>query len=330
MCGAAIEFIVGAPKNMYVVPMSKKPNPPRKHHYVPEFYLKRWANSSGKVERYVEIPSGKIHRKAVSYQAIGFEENLYSLPNADPLESRTQIIETKFFGPVDNNAADCLNILETTEEVPFDPEFRTNWALFIKSMMFRSPKGIDRLFRTLTDIYEDKETEYQSEYEKFKKPNDPATLYQWIRQRDQNIEAQHLMSMIPRILTSPRIIHLIVNLNWFVEDITDSRFKMLLSDQPIIFSPLEKENGHIALPLSPKRMFVATDSNSLTNLLKGWDATSLAKASNLQIVRNAQKFVVSTDDRQRRFIENNFGKSDSGRITDMIGTAAYQSYAENL
>ncbi len=50
---------------------------PKKHHYLPEFYLKRWAND-GKVVQYIRIPkaNGKLDYQFYAPGEAGCEENL--------------------------------------------------------------------------------------------------------------------------------------------------------------------------------------------------------------------------------------------------------------
>jgi hypothetical protein len=57
-------------------------NPPRKHHYIPAFYLKQWAGADKKVCEYKRAAPYKIvpHRRAP--EGTGYERDLYRLDGA--------------------------------------------------------------------------------------------------------------------------------------------------------------------------------------------------------------------------------------------------------
>jgi hypothetical protein len=73
---------------------------PRHHHYLPVFYLQRWADVRGRVWRYYR-PRECVVASDVAADHTGYEEWLYTLPGT----AKPQMIETEFFSPVDNGAA---------------------------------------------------------------------------------------------------------------------------------------------------------------------------------------------------------------------------------
>jgi hypothetical protein len=69
-------------------------NPPTKHHYIPAFYLKRWAASDGKVTEFTK-PYLTIVSKRVMPESTGFQERLYELKGYEP--TLAQQVEETFF-----------------------------------------------------------------------------------------------------------------------------------------------------------------------------------------------------------------------------------------
>ena len=72
----------------------KKDNIANKHHYVPRFYLKAWANNNGKLVQWSVIPHGnKIMSKFKVPSATAFEHNLYALDGSDKAEDHIVFLE---------------------------------------------------------------------------------------------------------------------------------------------------------------------------------------------------------------------------------------------
>lgn len=96
---------------------------PRDHHYLPQFYLDRWARN-GEVIRYVRRgPEGKLDCRPKTPKWVAYERDLYRLEDVeDPRES--QALEMSLFQLIDDRAAtafqrlpDRLVILAHSEEV---------------------------------------------------------------------------------------------------------------------------------------------------------------------------------------------------------------------
>lgn len=71
-------------------------NPPRRHHYLPEFYQRKWRDQDKQVERY-ELINGKVVRRRVFPSAAGFQENLYRHPRPEMDEWHAQALEWATF-----------------------------------------------------------------------------------------------------------------------------------------------------------------------------------------------------------------------------------------
>jgi len=68
---------------------------PKKHHYVPQFLLKRWANNEGLVPVFRRCEDGVIRPTTTAPKGTAFVEFLYSLDGVP--DDQRQIIESKFF-----------------------------------------------------------------------------------------------------------------------------------------------------------------------------------------------------------------------------------------
>lgn len=124
------------------VPM-KSDNPSRVHHYLPEFYQRRWAKlKGGPVWRYQRLPNGKLDEKEVSTKSTGYVRDLYKHQHAVSFftEEPSDVIEKKFFGKIDNDGALALDALINSR--PLEAGARRAWAIFLLSMLHRDPKSL--------------------------------------------------------------------------------------------------------------------------------------------------------------------------------------------
>ena len=58
-------------------------NPPTKHHYIPAFYLKKWAAADGKVTEFTK-PRHEIVARKIMPDRTGYQERLYELKGFEP------------------------------------------------------------------------------------------------------------------------------------------------------------------------------------------------------------------------------------------------------
>ena len=106
-------------------------NAPRKHHYLPIFYLKRWAGLDGRACEFSR-PFKEIVPRRAHPAGTGYAIDLYSMQGFPP--ELAQQIEEKFFRATDSLAADALKRLETNGPGgPWKSEMRSAWYRFLIS-----------------------------------------------------------------------------------------------------------------------------------------------------------------------------------------------------
>ncbi|RWO35013.1 MAG: DUF4238 domain-containing protein [Mesorhizobium sp.] len=86
-------------------------NTPKKHHYIPVFYLKRWAGEDGRLCEFSRPYDHRVKPRRTHPAGTGYEENLYSMQGFEP--ELAQQIEERFFKFTDSLAADALDRLVT-------------------------------------------------------------------------------------------------------------------------------------------------------------------------------------------------------------------------
>jgi len=126
---------------------------PRKHHYLPEFYQRRWA-VDGLIWRF-ERPRGLPHpvfAKQVPPSSAGHLTDLYTNPaETDP--KRCQAVEMKVFQQIDEDGARAIESIEDKRSLPLSAKL--DLARFVMSLLHRSPSRVGFIQDKLREHFKD-------------------------------------------------------------------------------------------------------------------------------------------------------------------------------
>lgn len=284
------------------------PNPPSKHHYIPEFLLKRWAGDDGKITSFTSPVSGKIVRKRCFPSQVGFKKDLYRSPIDDPVAA--QALETNFFSLLDNFAAKALDNLLVTESETLNQESVQVLCLFIFSLLHRNPTYFDSLIRMGEDKFRSIITDLEKDYGAIRSDGDPKSFQEFSAKINADFAKIRIFSVVPDLMLNENILTFMRDMHWSVLVATNIKPNLLLSDDPLVrTNGLKRLDGQLVLPISPTRLVVGTSQPTLLRAFQSDSAVNLIKQVNAQTVEAARLFVVATDDRQTRFIENRFGNN---------------------
>jgi hypothetical protein len=120
--------------------------------------------------------------------------------------------------------------------------------------------------------------------------------------------------MIPGLVLNENLGEFLINCRWQVLDVSRASVSMLLSDMPILFTPLKTKGGHLGLVVGPTKIFVASADHGFLDELKKTPPTSIAKQANRLCVGRARHFVVGRDRRQQGFVEKHMGTLEIGSL----------------
>ncbi|WP_421738359.1 DUF4238 domain-containing protein [Caulobacter sp.] len=115
-------------------------NPPRRHHFMPVFYLKRWARADGCLEQFRRFAGRQIKPRRLAPTATGYSDDLYAMPGLSA--DLAQQVEKLFMQEVDSLAAAVLPALESGGAIAWTSETRTAWARFVRSLQLRTPADV--------------------------------------------------------------------------------------------------------------------------------------------------------------------------------------------
>ncbi len=209
--------------------MSKEGN----HHFIPIFYLKQWAGSDHKICEYKQRYHGVLPRR-VFPAATGYVRGLYSVPRLSP--QYAQYVEKRFMQCVDDKASIALKALLNGNLQGSNSDLLNAWASFVHSLTLRSPEGIESLHRAIKG---------------------KAGI---LAERVQFAASEAL----PTLVTSPLLIGQITSMAWMTVNVEDAKHSLLTSDCPVIrTSVLSHHGAYLIVPISPRKILVATNTNHM-------------------------------------------------------------------
>jgi len=261
-----------------------------KHHYVPQFLLKRWANAAGKVHVF-QVRDRTISGRARKPEYTGFEYDLYGLV-ANALGVGEDHIEKRLFGPIDSNAAIVLGKLEYHE--PLNEDQHVAWTFFLSSLRIRQPDvlaflrktGMDRLKANL------------AKRDTATLPPGAMSTEQWFsRTYPGAIEAVPLINWLPRMILHDDVTAAFGEMRWWIREFDADEPALLLSDLPIHWEGgFETERFMIQLPVGPRRVFFGARSKHTEEVLDAIPQHQLVQRINRTTLASSGGRVWACDD----------------------------------
>ena len=295
---------------------------PLDHHYLPVFYLKRWADADdGQVVEYHRPHKRVVTRRRYPTQT-GKARGLYSLPGFNEPELQQQV-ELRLMGPVDDAAAKALSLIE--QRAPLDAEMRDGWARFVMSLLHRSPERMRYFGEKIRGADFDLTPEIRAAYELQRGEGDPG-VEDYLPLLPDHAFTQARAILINRLINSKPIGQVLVEMEWSLIRLDGGRHGLLTSDDPVMMSNgLNHERSFIMLPISPSTIFIAARSNMTIKAFSTQDHTTLEAGVNDAICQQAEVLVIGHSDRHCRFVENRLGRRKTRKGDGMVGRFTWQA-----
>jgi len=284
-------------------------NAAHKHHYIPKCYLRQWAGADGMLCEY-KRPHDRVVVRRLHPSQTGWTDRLY-LVDALPPE-QANLLERIFFARVDQDASDALDEF-MKNRLLMTPHLRSGWSRFMMSLMQRHPGKIAELKRTVREefIKTNDGDPHKADYAAQRLPTDPDTYEEYCTLNfekhvaqlfadtlkttcDMDGAGQHLNNMDRRILT----------LQW-------SSKRFMTSDNPLIINKgLAHDDCFIMIPLSPRKLFVASNVEKYTNqLLAQFEDDAWVDRINAQVVGQSYRTAYDICENRLVFAERYWPKT---------------------
>jgi hypothetical protein len=276
-----------------------------KHHYIPVFLFERM----GRAERsFVRIPRpyDVVKPKLVHPDGTGYVRGLYTVPRNEPIVA--EFIEKEFFRITDSKASEVLRMLRTGQPIEWNSDNRSAWSRFIISLMIRNPEYVARMAAEVVGFFDPTSTELNDKYRQIKQPTDPETYEEYIALTGHPAGRASAIAM-QTIIDSPRMGGHLNQMRWSTVTFKNAKHTLLTSDRPIIMTNgLAMPRDHLAIPIGPLALFVATNTEESDNIIRNMNPRALMEQVNDRVASQAKRFVYGIDDSQRRFVANRLGR----------------------
>lgn len=274
-----------------------------RHHYIPVFYLNRWRSGEDKKICEYSRPYKPIYDRRIHPVQTGFQDRLYEKKGVPKIIA--QRVEDDFMKSVDNFASEALRMIEAGDaKIDTDAEHRSAWSLFLISLMTRMPEDVDALAGILDDDWERDLPRVRKEYATKKKPDDPPTLEEFIEQKDPDHMARWTMNVLPEVMDHAKMGQALNNMRWFVVTMAADVPALLTSDRPLLLSgALGTPDCYLTLPIAADKLFVAVNSAEMELKFKAQPQKELVQSTNLQIAKQAAKYVYGADNSASDFVD---------------------------
>ncbi len=281
-------------------------NAPRDHHFIPAFYLSKWAKPpDAKLVEYT-IKNNTLIAKPVGPRSTGYEKDLYSFPELPP--ESAQYLEQAFFNYLDDTASRALDI-HLGGPGEWTNELVNAWSRFVLGIHLRHPDAMPELRAAAKAIWEKSGPAYQKEYTKIRQPENPESFEELLASRDPLTEVKMRVNLIIKSFDNEMVVAHLNKMHKAVVDVTSSPHTLLLSDRPGCFSNLTKPNGVAFLPIRPTKLFVSVNDEKVFNQIKLRKTRDIVKDVNVFVTGRARRFVWSSDTSQESFIRKYMSKN---------------------
>jgi hypothetical protein len=284
---------------------------PKKHHFLPEFFLKKWRGSDLRVVQFHRPHETKFASVRRFPSETGFERFLYSLGNL-PVEE-AQEIETEFFSLVDDRASIALDALYVDGHLPKDLE--DQWWRFVATLMTRMPSDV-RKYRSFRQKLANEVLPILEGVKSLPDFTDRAPEIESAAAAVKQDQIDTSTRGLAALMSKERLLGQLRNLNWKVVSTHQAPFELLTSDRPVAFYP--EQAFLMMLPIGPNLLFVASKDNNTVRKVENASKNVIVREVNAAIVGSAEQYVIGRTETQRGYIAANMGKSKSRSFMDML------------
>lgn len=289
----------------------------RRHHFVPEFYLKAWLGNDDKgLWLYKRDFNEQIRSDRRPTKSVGFVKDLYTLhPELRGVEDwgpRPDAIETNFFTKLDTEAALVHQKLLISGTRDLSEQEKYTWAKFMNSLMERGPSRINEI-----EAADSVQNIHESLVQRFGSQELMGQALSRI-----NLEGLYRNAvrgaLISYICDDNFLKHVVEKMRWTIVYNPIEGEHFVTSDVPLLVNAGSEPRpiDCMSLPLSPRHLLVVHSKSD--DFDEGFLRT-LTVVHNIQLIKRAEQYVVSSrklDDgphtKYSRVIQEFFRKS-SGR-----------------
>ncbi|MBY5868786.1 DUF4238 domain-containing protein [Rhizobium leguminosarum] len=298
---------------------------PLKHHFLPVFYLKQWAERpGGMITEFCKPYGNQVKTRRKHPEGTGYIKRLYAAEGPDDLAYE---IESDFFSPVDSQAADALWVM-LGKGNPSQSQ-RAAWAKFLVSLMCRMPEDVRLSKDMIAELARSILPSLRPFYEASRSEGD-TDRFDELSASFEAASPSRALRHLKRMISHEKLLSGIQAMTWDILPVQGAR-RLLTSDRPITYTNvLGHADSHLVLPVGPHRLFVAAFDVSFIRRLRSRKADELITLANRAAVEQADKYVFGSDNEQLRFVQNRMGQGKSSQLVERMITLQRERYPAML
>jgi Protein of unknown function (DUF4238) len=208
-----------------------------KHHFIPPFYLKGWANGDRLLVEYSRphkvVKPQRRHPNATKYQ-----RDLYSFNDLPP--DIAQHIESNFFKSTDDVADIVLRRMLAGDLNIYEPQHRNGWSRFIVSLQLRHSDAIAELRMELPCILAESEDDMEEHYQQIRTSANPPTFQEYATGSNLMLPGRLQLYMLQAVLDNRLGGQWLNDLRWSTLGVSKAAYTLLISDWPLHLMRMEK------------------------------------------------------------------------------------------
>lgn len=265
------------------------------HHYVPEFLLGAWhSGADNKLAQYSWVPKG-LDIQRYTAKAVAKQVHLYSSTSASG--ERDNRVEKDYFGPeIDNKAAPVVRRLIDMGVDGLSSDQREVWARFLVAQMVRVPSML-QYFATFA------EREFTEGAKAIASQPGRASFLEYARNNEPHAGANAAVGMLETVIEDEKLNSALLNAKWRIFQPKNSKFDLLVGDNPLIMLGGMSDNFIAALPLGPRTLFCAASDEGTLGNIESESHTDVVSTVNKDSITKAAKYVYAKDTSQTALVK---------------------------
>lgn len=269
------------------------------HHFVPAFLLREW--ETGKDDKLTSLrwARGAVVANRYKAKSVAKQRHLYATGVAEGRPDNK--LEREFMGPkIDDPAAVAHQVMLTDGIEALNEQHWLDWARFLVCQMVRTPKAVAHIRLRGREILMQGDEPVAADAIDPGEP--PMPLSRWLEQHKPGLFDDLGIDTLPHIINSSLLNGIFLTAEWATREIKHAKFDFLVSDTPLVYEGKMKSNFLFALPISPRKLFLAYSDEQTGNSVKSTKADAVAITFNRSQADQADSYVFSTNDKQRAVV----------------------------
>lgn len=284
---------------------------PKRHHYLPRFYLKAWTQGESNHLHRFSWKRGRLVVDRVTTTATAWEDNLYRLRGV--AREDQQFLENRFFGEIDNKAAAVIAKLRAAELDTLTQDDQHDWAVFLTSLQQRHPKYIERLRAEYRRGFNEYLDRLERDHSRRGHSDKAMGARQFIDRCAPHMLDDDPVTLLRQLIGRRDDVAAIADMKWWRLDFRECRGWLLTGDSPltILFAGFSDPRCLLYLPLTPTTAFLAAHDTAYLDQITSLPREGLRAWLNSYIISEAYAYIYGADPAEREFIERHGTKEVS-------------------